>query len=64
MDEERVLALLPHLPDGISEMYFHPRLSSAPGSGGPADLAALESGAVRARLRALGIELTTFGALA
>lgn len=65
MDEGRVLALLPHLPDGISEMYFHPRLSPAPAAGGgPADLAALESGAVRARLRALGIELTTFGALA
>ena len=65
MDEERVLALLPHLPEGVTEMYFHPRLSPAPGShAGPADLAAIESTAVRARLQALGIELTTYGTLA
>ncbi|NIR30411.1 MAG: hopanoid biosynthesis-associated protein HpnK [Gammaproteobacteria bacterium] len=64
MDEERVLGLLPHLPEGITEMYFHPRLAPVPGTdAGPADLAALESGAVRARVRALGIELTAFGAL-
>jgi hopanoid biosynthesis associated protein HpnK len=59
MGEGRVLGLLAHLPEGINEMYFHPRLDG----GGREDLAALLSSAVRARVAELGIELTAFGAL-
>jgi len=50
MTEARLLALLPHLPGGVSECYFHPR--AAPGD---AELAALLSPAVRRRLAELGI---------
>jgi hopanoid biosynthesis associated protein HpnK len=64
MIEERILALLPHLPDGLSEMYAHPATVSDAVSGyrHEEELVALLSPAVRERVRELGIGLTSFGA--
>jgi hopanoid biosynthesis associated protein HpnK len=66
MSAERVLALLPQLPEGVSEMYFHPAADGA-GARPLADPAAcmtelqtLISVEVRARLEALGIVPSTF----
>jgi chitin disaccharide deacetylase len=71
MTEDRVLRLLPHLPDGVSEIYFHPatertpRLAVAmPGYRHPEELAALLSPAVKARIEELGITLASYGELA
>jgi chitin disaccharide deacetylase len=71
MIEQRVLRVLPYLPDGISEMYFHPatrrtpQLAAAmPGYRHPDELAALLSPAVRERITGLGIGLFTYGDLA
>ncbi len=71
MTEDRVLRLLPHLPDGLSEIYFHPaarrtpRLAEAmPEYHHCDELAALLSPAVRERIDALGIELATYTDLA
>ena len=70
MSRERVLALLPHLPEGVSEIYFHP---AADGTGDrpladPADcrteLDTLISGEIRVRLEALDMAVTTFSDLA
>jgi hopanoid biosynthesis associated protein HpnK len=70
MSPERVLALLPHLPEGVSEMYFHPA-ADGPGDRPLADPAAcltelqsLLSAEIRARLEALGIVPSTFSGLA
>jgi hopanoid biosynthesis associated protein HpnK len=66
MVEERVLALLPHLPPGISELYFHPAVAAGaptPGYRHDEELAALVSPAVRRRIDELGIGLTTYGEL-
>jgi hopanoid biosynthesis associated protein HpnK len=71
MVEERVLRLVPHLPDGISEMYFHPaaerspRLVAAmPRYHHPEELAALLSPAVRRQIAESGISLASYGDLA
>jgi len=71
MTEDRVLRLLPHLPDGVSEIYFHPatertpRLAVAmPGYRHREELAALLSPALRARIDALGIGLVSYSDLA
>ena len=71
MVEERVLRLLPHLPDGISELYFHPaaRRSPALAAAMPRyrqtdELAALVSPVVRARIAELGIGLASWSTLA
>jgi hopanoid biosynthesis associated protein HpnK len=71
MTEDRVLRLLPHLPDGVSELYFHPatertpRLAVAmPGYRHREELAALLSPAVGARIEALGIGRVSYGDLA
>lgn len=63
MTEERVLALLPHLPDGLSELYCHPavRAGAIPGYRHEDELAALLSPAVRRRVDELGVVLTSFG---
>jgi hopanoid biosynthesis associated protein HpnK len=68
MVEERVLRLLPHLPDGVSEIYFHP---AAEADGGAVrgyrrreELAALLSPHLRQRLAELGIALSRYGDLA
>jgi hopanoid biosynthesis associated protein HpnK len=66
MVEDRILALLPHLPDGLSEIYAHPATASGtvPGYRHADELAALVSPAVRERIRELGIGLTSFAAAA
>lgn len=71
MSETRVLQLLDHLPDGITELYFHPALAS--GTEVSADMAgyqhyaeyqALMSERVRARLAASDIRRASYGELA
>jgi hopanoid biosynthesis associated protein HpnK len=64
MTEARILALLPHLPAGVSEIYAHPATTSGtvPGYRHEDELAALVSPEVRRQLDALGVELTSFGA--
>jgi hopanoid biosynthesis associated protein HpnK len=71
MTEERVLSLIPHLPDGVSEIYFHPateltpRLArTMPGYGHAAELRALMSPRIGPALAAAGIGCTSFSALA
>jgi len=71
MVEERVLRLLPNLPEGVSEAYFHPAterspalVAAMPDYRHTEELAALTSGAVKARIAALGIALSTYGGLA
>jgi len=66
MTEARILALLPHLPDGVSEVYFHPaaRPGAIPGYRHEEELAALLSPQVRRRIDELGIELASYGDLA
>ena len=63
MIEDRLLALLPHLPDGISEIYCHPACGAAsfvPGYRHAEELSALVSPAVRQRIEALGISLARY----
>ncbi len=70
MVETRVLELLPHLPEGVSEIYFHcaaersPAVAAMPGYRHAEELAALLSPAVRSRIAELGIELVSYGDLA
>jgi hopanoid biosynthesis associated protein HpnK len=71
MTEERVTRLLPHLPDGVSEIYFHPaarrsaRLETAmPGYRHCEELAALVSPAVARAIAGLGIRLVGYSDLA
>ena len=71
MVEARVLALLPHLPPGISEIYFHPATrqtpalaAAMPGYRHTEELAALRSPLVRQRIAELGIGLIGYGDLA
>lgn len=68
--EARILALLPQLPPGISELYSHPATRTTPqlAGGMPGyrhvdELAALVSPAVRRRIAALGISLISYSAL-
>jgi hopanoid biosynthesis associated protein HpnK len=70
MVEERLLALLPHLPTGVSDLYFHPatrttpQLAAAmPGYRHADELAALTSPVVRRRIAELGINLIGYGDL-
>lgn len=67
MTEERLLALIPHLPAGLSELYTHPATldaeampHAAPGYRYREELQALTSPRVRAALLANGITLTRF----
>lgn len=67
MVEDRLLALLPHLPDGISEIYCHPACGAAslvPGYRHAEELAALVSPRVRRRIAELGLTLTRYADLA
>jgi hopanoid biosynthesis associated protein HpnK len=71
MTEARLLALLPHLPEGVSEIYFHPASRRTPllERAMPAyrhceELEALVSPRLRAALDAAGIVRTSFGELA
>jgi chitin disaccharide deacetylase len=70
MVEERVLRLLPHLPPGVSEIYFHPATretpalaAAMPGYRHTEELAALVSPDVRRRIAELGINLVGYGDL-
>ena len=66
MTEDRLLALLPHLPDGVSEIYAHPAVgavSFAPSYRHAAELAALVSPRVRALVAALGLRLARYADL-
>ncbi len=70
MIEERVLGLLPHLPPGVSEIYFHPATrhtptlaAAMPGYRHTEELAALMSPDVRQRIAELGISLIGYGDL-
>jgi chitin disaccharide deacetylase len=57
MVEERVLGLLPHLPDGVSEIYFHPAIERAPHR---EELAALLSPGIRRCAADCGIRLISY----
>lgn len=70
MVEERILRLLPHLPDGVSEIYFHPAtartpalMAAMPGYRHREELAALTSPGVRSLIARLGIAQTYYGGL-
>jgi hopanoid biosynthesis associated protein HpnK len=67
MTEERLLALIPHLPPGLCELYTHPATADAAAMPHAAagyryrdELAALTSPRVRAALEANGVSLTRF----
>jgi hopanoid biosynthesis associated protein HpnK len=62
MDAARVTRLLTRLPDGVSEIYFHP--SADPADPGHAELAALLDPAIAALLEGQGIAPIAFAALA
>ena len=68
MTRDRVLALLRELPDGVSEMYFHPATSRSPdmpaGAQCHEELIALTDPQVTQLVRDAGIVTTTFTALA
>jgi chitin disaccharide deacetylase len=71
MTEDRILALLPHLPEGASEIYFHPAAETTPalqeamsGYRPTEELAALVSPRVRCRIEELGIRRIGFADLA
>jgi chitin disaccharide deacetylase len=70
MVEERLLQLIPHLPDGVSEIYFHPAVepttllaAAMPGYRQSEELAALLSPAVRRQIIEGGIRLLSYGDL-
>ncbi len=70
MTRERVLKLIPNLPRGLSEIYFHPatvrdaRLTHAmPEYEHEAELATLLSPELRTAIDAAGIEATTYDAV-
>jgi hopanoid biosynthesis associated protein HpnK len=71
MVEERVLRLIAHLPDGVSEIYFHPATepspllaAAMPGYRHTEELAALLSLAVRRQIAEREIRLVSYGDLA
>jgi chitin disaccharide deacetylase len=71
MTEERMLGLIPHLPDGVSEIYFHPAIELTPRLAATMpeyrhaeELQALLSARVGRALSDAGIGRTTFTALA
>jgi chitin disaccharide deacetylase len=71
MTESRLLSLLPHVPDGVSEIYFHPATERSealartmPDYRHSDELAALVSPAVRSRIDADGFDLISYRDLA
>jgi len=70
MVEERIWKLIPHLPDGVSEIYLHPAVDRTPllVAAMPSyrhceELAALLSPALRSRIAEFGIRLVGYGDL-
>ena len=70
MVEDRVLRLLPHLPDGVSEIYFHPAaertpqlVAAMPGYRHCEELAALISPRLARRIEECGVSLVGWGDL-
>jgi hopanoid biosynthesis associated protein HpnK len=70
MVEARILGLLPHLPDGVSEIYFHPAtertpslVAAMPSYRHPEELAALVSPLVRGLIAEAGIRLVSYSHL-
>jgi hopanoid biosynthesis associated protein HpnK len=68
MVEERLLRLVPHLPEGVSELYLHPAteqtptlLAAMPRYRQPEELAALLSPSLRRRIAERGIRLSGYG---
>jgi hypothetical protein len=68
MVEERLLRLLPQLPQGLSEIYFHPATAGSaalsatmPGYRHEEELAALLSPAAKSLVAELGIRLGGYG---
>jgi hopanoid biosynthesis associated protein HpnK len=71
MTEERLMRLLPHLPPGTSEIYFHPAaertaalIKAMPDYLQVEELDALLSERARSRIAELGIRLSRYGDLA
>jgi chitin disaccharide deacetylase len=67
MVEDRVLGLLPHLPAGVSEIYFHPAVAPASFVSGyrhAEELAALVSPRVRQCVSELGLRPVRYQDLA
>jgi hopanoid biosynthesis associated protein HpnK len=70
MVEARILELIPHLPEGVSEIYFHPATQRTPSLveampcyRHPEELAALLSPLVRSRIAESGIRLVSYSDL-
>jgi len=71
LTERRLLEILERLPDGVTEIFFHPATGAFAGADAGTEryrwaeeLGALTSPAVRAAIERLGIENTTYGTLA
>jgi hopanoid biosynthesis associated protein HpnK len=65
MTEERLLALLPLLPDGVSEIYCHPATrDTIPGTRPQEELRALTSPRVRRLIEELGLRPVSYADLA
>jgi chitin disaccharide deacetylase len=71
MVEERILRLIAHLPEGVSEIYFHPAVESSPplvaampGYRHVEEFATLLSPMVRREIAEHGIGLVSYGDLA
>jgi hopanoid biosynthesis associated protein HpnK len=67
MVEARILALIPHLPEGVSEIYFHPAIertpslvATMPSYRHPEELAALLSPVVKNRVAESGLRLVSY----
>jgi hopanoid biosynthesis associated protein HpnK len=67
MTEKRLLRLLPHLPDGVSEIYLHPAaertlalLGAMPGYRQQEEFAALLSPSLKSCIAELGISLVSY----
>jgi hopanoid biosynthesis associated protein HpnK len=71
LTEERVLQILRELPDGVTEIFFHPAVGAFAGADAgtesfhwSGELAALQSPAVRSAIERGAIESVTYGELA
>ena len=67
MTEKRLLRLIPHLPDGVSEIYLHPAaertpalLAAMPGYRQQEEFAALLSPSLSSLIAELGIRLVSY----